>query len=86
MTHRNAFALAGRKSFDVINSGQSVSVAPSYVLLGFQPEGKSKQNNANTAREHGSAKTIPLRHGKCENPKSGKEIGRFCLYCCIFAF
>ena len=48
----------------------------------FSPRVKVKQNNAITVREHGSAKII----GKCENPKSGKEIGRFCLYCCIFAF
>ena len=58
----------------------------SWFLLGFQPEGQSKQNNANTAREHGSAKTIPLLCGKCENTKSSKVIGRFCVYCCIFAF
>ena len=38
MTHRNAFALAGRKSFEAINSGRHGRSAPSYVLLGFQPE------------------------------------------------
>lgn len=52
----------------------------------FSPRVNRNKNNVNTAREHGSAKTIPLLCGKCENPKSGKETGRFCLYCCIFAF
>ena len=51
----------------------------------FSPT-QSETEQCQYRREHGSAKTIPLLCGKCENPKSGKEIGRFCVYCCIFAF
>ena len=43
--------LAGRKSFGTLARGDADRSAPSYVLLGFQPEGQSKQSNAITARE-----------------------------------